>query len=204
MSSFLSFMRSFALLIARVALGGILVVHGWDRWQVRKISSQVTYLQHFGTPYPEWAAWGATILELVGGIFLIVGALTPLVALAVVVEQVLIICYVNWRNGPSLISSDNRYVGGYEYNVALGALALLLAVYGAGALSVDRLFRRSKPTEDEEDDYPVGRSPRSSYQSGSGPRPVPAGGQSSTTTTLPTASTPAPQQPAGSGAGHPF
>lgn len=199
MSSFLSFMRSFALLIARLALGGILIVHGWDRWQVRKISSQVAYLQQFGTPYPDWAAWGATILELVGGIFLIVGALTPLVALAVVVEQVLIIVYVNWRNGPWLVSSTNRYAGGYEYNVALGALALLLTVYGAGAMSVDRLFRRSKPTEDEEDDYSTGRAPRSSYSSTS-PRPVPSSGQNATTTTLPTTgSGQPPQQPAGSG-----
>lgn len=151
MSKLLSFLRSVALLIARVALGGILIAHGWERWQVRKIDSQIQYLQQYGVPYPDWAAWGATIFELIGGIFLIVGALTPLVALVVLVEQVLIISWISWRNDLYLLNTDNTYAGGYEYSVALAALALLLTVFGAGAMSIDRLFRRKKPSVDEEE-----------------------------------------------------
>ena len=45
------------------------------------IQKQIDYLTQFGTPYPEVAAWGATIFELVGGLFLIVGVLTPIVGL---------------------------------------------------------------------------------------------------------------------------
>jgi putative oxidoreductase len=150
MSKFMQFVRSFGLLIARLALGAILIAHGWNRWSIRKIPTQVTYLQQFHTPYPEIAAWGATILELVGGLFLVVGALTPLVALAVLVEQILIISYTKWSYGPYLMSTDDKYAGGYEYNVALAALALLFVVMGAGGASIDRLFRRSKTTEDDD------------------------------------------------------
>jgi putative oxidoreductase len=93
-------------------------------------------------------------VEIIGGLFLAVGALTPLAALAVLVEQILIIAYTNWYKGPDLLNSDGTYAGGYEYNVALGLIAMLLMVFGAGRISVDRLFRRTKVEAEEDDDLP--------------------------------------------------
>lgn len=156
MSKFLLFMRSFSLLIARLALGGMLIAQGWNRWQFRTIPTEVTYLQQFHTPYPQVAAWGATILELVGGLFLIVGAITPLVALAILVEQILIICYTNWFHAKDMVSADAVTAQGFEHNVALAALSLLFVVFGAGGASIDRLFRRKKPTEDDDVGTPTG------------------------------------------------
>ncbi len=152
----LQVLRDLALLLARLGLGGILILHGWIRWQGtgQGVQKQVDYLTQFGVPYPTVAAWGAIILEIVGGLFLVVGALTPLVALAVLIEQVLIVAYTNWYKGPDLVNSDGTYAGGYEHNVALGLLALLLMVFGAGRISVDRLFRRPKSEPDEDDDLP--------------------------------------------------
>ena len=143
MAKFVQVLRDLALLIARVGLGGILIAHGWRRWQTQGIQQQIDYVSQFGTPYPTAAAWTAILLELIGGAFLVVGALTPLVALAVLAEQVIIVCYTNWFRGPYLLSDQGAYEGGYEYNVSLGLLALLLLVFGAGRLAVDRLFRRS-------------------------------------------------------------
>ena len=51
-----------------------------------------------------------------------------------------------------MLNADGTYKGGYEYNVALGLLGLLLFVMGGGAVSIDRLFRRKKPTAEEEED----------------------------------------------------
>jgi putative oxidoreductase len=153
MAGFMSFLKSFGLLMARLGLGGILLLHGWIRWNAG-VQSQIDYLTQFRTPYAEVAAWGAIIFELVGGVLLIVGALTRLVGLGVLIEQILIICYTNWYKWPpTLLNADGTYKGGYEYNVALGLLGLLLFVMGAGAASIDRLFRRKKPDEVEEDEY---------------------------------------------------
>ena len=157
MSASLRVLRDIALLIARVGLGGILILHGWIRWQGpgQGVQKQIDYLTQFGTPYPEVAAWGAILLELVGGIFLVVGALTPFVALAVLVEQILIIAYTNWYRGPDLVNSDGTYAGGYEYNLALALIALLLVVFGAGRIAVDQLFRRKNvDTHDDDSDLP--------------------------------------------------
>jgi putative oxidoreductase len=152
MAGFLSFLKSFGLLIARLGLGGILLLHGWMRWNAG-VQRQIDYLTQFRTPYAEVVAWGAIIFELVGGVLLTVGALTRLVGLGVLIEQILIICYTNWYKWPpTLLNADGTYKGGYEYNVALGLLGLLLFVMGGGAVSIDRLFRRKKPDEAEEED----------------------------------------------------
>jgi putative oxidoreductase len=153
MASFLSFLQSFGLLVARLGLGGILLLHGWMRWNAG-IQEQINYLTQFRAPYAEVAAWGSIIFELVGGVLLIVGALTRLVGLGVLIEQILIIAYINWYKWPpTLLNADGTYKGGYEYNVALGLLGLLLFVMGAGAVSIDRLFRRKKPPLEDEDEY---------------------------------------------------
>ena len=154
MNGFLAFSRSFGLLIARLGLGGILLLHGTRRWQAG-VQSQTDYLRQFDTPYAEVAAWGAISFEVVGGVLLILGALTPLVGLGILVQQVLTICYTNYYRGPDLLKVDGSYSGGFEYNVALGVLGLLFAVLGGGAVSLDRVFRRRKPaTEDAVDARP--------------------------------------------------
>jgi putative oxidoreductase len=152
MSKFVQFLRSFSLLIARLGVGSILIMHGLTRWrgQGQGIQKQIDYLRQFGTPYPEVAGWGATIFELVGGLFLIVGALTPLVGLGLLIEQALIIAYTNWYKNWNLLNTDGSYNGGYEYNVALGLLGLLFLVMGGGAVAIDRLFRRKQTELDEQ------------------------------------------------------
>ena len=70
------------------------------------------------------------------------------------IEQILIIAYTNWYKWPpSLLNADGTYKGGYEYNVALGLLGLLLFVMGGGAVSIDRLFRRKPSLEEDEEDF---------------------------------------------------
>lgn len=152
MAGFLTVVRSLALLLARVGLGGILILHGWRRWQQQGMDSQIAYLRTFGTPFANYAAWGATVLELVGGVMLIIGLLVPLVSAAVVAEQVLIIAYTTWYRGWSLThvnGAQATWNGGYEYNVILGLLALVLLVFGSGTVGIDRLFRR-KPKDETE------------------------------------------------------
>src|SRR5690606_11430573 len=130
----------------------------WRRWQVVGTQSQIDYLAQFSTPYPQVVVWAAIILELVGGLFLIVGALTPLVAAAVLAEQVLIICYTNWYGYLYVFSDVPEYAVTERlfFNVAIGLLALIFLVFGAGRAGIDRLFRREKADVEEE---PVAEAP---------------------------------------------
>ena len=116
------------------------------------------------------------IFELVGGVFLIVGALTRFVGVGLVVLSVLNISYFNFWVGPDLLKADGTYNGGYEYDVALGLLGVLFFVFGAGAVSIDRLFRRKKPDEAPRRTRPTARPAQRSTGTGTGsdPHRVPA------------------------------
>jgi len=157
-SRFVAFCRHVALLVARLALGGILLLHGAHRWQAG-MASQAEYLAQFSTPYARYAAYGATTFEIVGGLFLLLGALTPLVGLGVLVQQVLTIVWTSWYKGPDLLNSDGSYHGGFEYSVALGLLGLLFLVFGGGVVSLDRVFTRKSPVETADEPQPVDEAP---------------------------------------------
>lgn len=158
MSRFVAFCRHVALLVARLGLGGILLLHGANRWQAG-MASQAEYLAQFSTPYALYAAYGATTFEIVGGLFLLLGALTPLVGLGVLVQQVLTIVWTSWYKGPNLLNSDGSYHGGFEYSVALGMLGLLFLAFGGGVVSLDRVFARTKTTEADDEPEPVDAAP---------------------------------------------
>ena len=120
--------------------------------RMQAIYATMDYLSQFAVPYPIYAGWGVTILELVGGIFIVLGALTPLVALLALVQQIALISYTNYWRGPNLLDQTGAYVGGWEYNVMLALLALVLLSFGPGRAAIDRLFRRPKETEVADDD----------------------------------------------------
>jgi putative oxidoreductase len=171
MSGFASFLQSLGLLIARLGTGGILLLHGITHWTGANqgVANLTNRYAQVGAPYADVAAWATIIFELVGGVFLIVGALTRFVGFGLVVLSVLTISYFSWWAGPDLLNADGTYNGGYEYDVALGLLGLLFFVFGGGAVSIDRLFRRKKPDEDADDDSTIpGGSTTGSTGTGSG------------------------------------
>jgi putative oxidoreductase len=148
------FLQSFGLLIARLGTGGILLLHGFTHWTGANqgVGAMAARYATVGAPYPEIAAWATIVFEMVGGVLLIVGALTRFVGVGIVVLSVLSISYFSYYAGPDLLRPDGTFNGGYEYDVALGLLGLLFFAFGAGAVSVDRLFKGKKPVEDTEDD----------------------------------------------------
>ncbi len=84
-----------------------------------------------------WAVVGG-ILELGGGVALALGLLTRPVGLALFGDMVVATITVTWVNG----FNSATPTPGYELNLAVGMLALVLAVLGAGRVSVDQAIAR--------------------------------------------------------------
>ncbi|HEY5628955.1 MAG TPA: DoxX family protein, partial [Candidatus Limnocylindrales bacterium] len=76
----------------------------------------------------------AMLAELLGGLALAVGFLTPIAAAVVVAQSVVIIFHVHWRHG---FWNTER---GIEYPLLIGVAALFLGIVGRGMLSVDGLL----------------------------------------------------------------
>ncbi|MEL4357733.1 MULTISPECIES: DoxX family protein [unclassified Luteococcus] len=139
MKSFVSFWQHTSLLVVRLVLGFLLLTHAWHRWSVVGMPAEIQHLQAHHVPQPYLMAWGSVVLELLGGVMLFFGVLVPLVALALMVQQLLVIVWIKWRNG-LLPHAD-----GFENNLLLALLALLLFTYGSGRAGLDSfIFRRHR------------------------------------------------------------
>ncbi|GAA1454541.1 DoxX family protein [Nesterenkonia lacusekhoensis] len=126
-----------ALLVARVALGIILIAHGWQKFDEWTIAGTGDSFAGMGVPAPSVTAGVVTFAELVGGALLILGVLTPLVALINVISMLSALFLVHLEAG---IFVD---AGGYELVLAIFAGLIILTARGAGRFSVDRLLNRA-------------------------------------------------------------
>ncbi|MCG5219761.1 DoxX family protein [Streptosporangium sp. KLBMP 9127] len=162
-----------AALIARVIVGVIFVAHGWQKMSIGwgPISNGFTQL---GVPLPQLAAGFTMVAELLGGVLLILGLLTPLAGLALVLVCVGAAVFVHGRNG---VFVDE---GGWELVGGLGSAALLLAAGGAGRFSLDHLmFGRRRERAHEVAPAPSGEwygGAESSASAGPESPPSPASG----------------------------
>jgi putative oxidoreductase len=78
------------------------------------------------------------VTEFGGGIAIALGFGTRLVGLALFADMVMAMITVTWATGLNSQTSPP----GYQLNLAVGVLALVVAVFGAGRLSVDALIER--------------------------------------------------------------
>ncbi|WP_246060723.1 DoxX family protein [Nocardioides dongxiaopingii] len=120
------------LLVLRVALGVVMIAHGWQKLDGQGLGATADGFEALGIPLPGAAAAYATGVELVGGVLLLVGALTPLVGVLVAADMAGAFWYVH---RDAFFANE----GGYELVMVLGAAGLALAATGAGRLSLDRL-----------------------------------------------------------------
>ncbi|MDP9998647.1 MULTISPECIES: DoxX family protein [Pseudarthrobacter] len=126
-----------ALTILRVALGFLFAAHGFQKFNEWTIAGTQAAFTQMGVPAANLTAPLVAGLELVGGIALILGVLTRVVAALLAVNMIGALFLVHAAAG---VFADK---GGYELVLLLGAAALALALTGAGRVSVDRaLFGR--------------------------------------------------------------
>ncbi|GAA2178011.1 DoxX family protein [Leucobacter tardus] len=130
-------LRDLALLVARVALGVILIAHGWQKFSEWTIAGTQESFAGMGIPLPQVSAAFVAGAELIGGIALVIGLLTPLAALLNLIAQVGAIVLVHASAGIFVVD------GGFELVLAIAAGLFVLLLAGGGRFSVDRLFSRS-------------------------------------------------------------
>jgi putative oxidoreductase len=134
--------RDAALLVARLLLGVVLVVHGWQKVVTYGLAGTAEAFAGMGVPLAPVSAAYAGIVELVGGALILLGAATAVAGVLVVLDMVGAALLVHVGNG--VIVTE----GGWELVGVIGALALVLAAVGAGRYSVDHALasRRTPAT----------------------------------------------------------
>jgi putative oxidoreductase len=132
-----------ALIAARTALAWIFIYHGSGKlfgW-FNGPGLHRTALYFAGTAHlhpGEFFAVLGGITEFGSGIVLALGLASRLAGIALFGDMVMAMITVSWANG---INSETPNPG-YELNMALGVLALVIAFFGAGRFSIDALIER--------------------------------------------------------------
>ncbi|HAG61096.1 MAG TPA: hypothetical protein DIT15_10150 [Arthrobacter bacterium] len=123
-----------AITVLRVILGFLFAAHGWQKFNEWTIAGTQAAFAQMGVPAANVSAPLIAGLELAGGIALILGVLTRVVAALLAVDMVGALLLVH---APAGVFADK---GGYELVLLLGTAALALALTGAGRMSVDRVL----------------------------------------------------------------
>lgn len=132
------------LLAARLAGGAIFIVHGYGKVN-GGMEGFTKALTDLSVPMPGAMAWVAALWELVGGALLVAGLFSRMAALGLAGVMLVAIVKVHLHNG-FLMNHFNEpgKQHGYEFAMACGALALVVALCGAGKTSLDSLFFKEK------------------------------------------------------------
>ncbi len=122
--------NDWAVLAVRLVLGAILIIHGFPK--IKNLKGTAANFPQMGFK-PGWL-WGplVAVVEFFGGIALVLGFYTQIIALLIAGEFTTIVI---WK-----IIRKQKFVGGFEFDLLIWATALLLLTQGAGMFSLDRFF----------------------------------------------------------------
>ncbi|MGW0805193.1 DoxX family membrane protein [Nonomuraea sp. NPDC002799] len=120
-------LRDLAALVARIGVGGIFFANGWTKLEDGLKITGANF-QKQGAPAPGAWATVTMLTELIGGALLIAGLAVSITGLILFAEALAVFLVAPPLNPISL-----------NELILLGAAALLLAVVGAGRVSVDHM-----------------------------------------------------------------
>ena len=126
---FLDRLQPLALLVMRLALGAIMLVHGYHK-VFGGLHHHVEVVTRLGLP--AWSAYLSAYTEFLGGLLLLIGLFTRIAALGICIDLAVAILKVHLHNGMT-------GTGGYELPLGLDALAFGLIFFGAGPIALDHI-----------------------------------------------------------------
>ncbi|CAN5349977.1 hypothetical protein BH23ACT7_BH23ACT7_17280 [soil metagenome] len=125
-----------APVVLRVVTGLVFVAHGWQKLtQMGPAGFGNDMLAGLGVPAPVFFGYAVTFLELVGGVLLIVGGLSRIIALLLAIMLVVATLLVKVDLG--IIAPSGSPLPGAELDLALIAALLGVVLLGPGRPSVD-------------------------------------------------------------------
>ena len=119
---FVKKLQPFVLLLMRLSLGAIMIAHGYKK-VFGGFHGHHEFVASLGLP--AWMAYLSAGTEFFGGIAIVLGLFTQFFSLAFLIEMLVVIWKVHWKNG---LTGQ----GGFEFPMALATIALALLCFGGG------------------------------------------------------------------------
>ena len=136
-------LKDWGLLIIRLMLAWVFIYHGSQKLFGAFGGMGMVGFEHFlasvGAPMPKVSAYLSALTEFCGGIVLLLGTGTRLVAIPMCINMGMAV-WVMHRYGFSGVHDQ----GGYEYPLELGVVIFGLLVAGPGRLTLGALLRGAR------------------------------------------------------------
>ncbi len=134
--------QGFGLAILRVVVGIVFLAHGLQKVLQFGIPGDAGNLEGQGVPLPLFFAVVVTLVEVLGGVALILGIFTRLVAVPLAIDMLVAMLMVHLPNGFFMMNN------GIELTLILLAASVALALAGSGEASLDKFLasRAGSPT----------------------------------------------------------
>jgi putative oxidoreductase len=131
-----SYLQSPFLLLVRVYWGWQLIESGWGK--LHHLDKVTDFFTSLGLPIPAQTAVAISCLEFFWGIFLAIGLLSRLTALALTIN--LIVAYITADREAlfSIFSDPDKFYAAAPYTFLIASLIIL--IFGPGKLAVDALL----------------------------------------------------------------
>lgn len=128
-------LQGWGITTLRVVVGIVFLAHGGQKLFVWGFGGVAGFLGQVGIPAPMLAAVVVTLVELLGGLALLLGLFTRWAAIPLAINMVVAILTVHLRAGFFLPD-------GFEFALTLLAANVALILLGSGEASVDRLLEK--------------------------------------------------------------
>jgi putative oxidoreductase len=126
-----------ALLVLRLVLAAVFITHGYAKLFGMGVSGVTGFFTSIGVPLPGVAAPVIAVLEFVGGIAILLGAFTRVAAFLLACDMLGAIILVHAKHGYAAPKGVEAVLGNF-------AMAVAIALLGAGAYALDALFSRRR------------------------------------------------------------
>lgn len=131
------------LFILRLGVGAIFLMHGWMKLFGGQESFVREMLAMVGWSMPDAIWWVVTLVELLGGLMLVLGVFARYAALALAIEMVVAVLLFHLRQGFFIVAIPNVPLAyGFEYHLALVAGLVCVFLGGSGRWALeDKLMK---------------------------------------------------------------
>ncbi|MGC1240820.1 MAG: DoxX family membrane protein [Chryseosolibacter sp.] len=116
--------------LVRIMVGVMLVFHGWQLFETSDMKGYADLLSNISIPFPEAMAYTGKLIELIGGLLLVLGLLTSLVTTSLFLTFIFI----------TFVIGEGDIFTGNQLPFMFAMFSLLFFFTGPGRFSIDYIL----------------------------------------------------------------
>lgn len=133
-----SHLQSLLLLAMRLYWGVNFFLSGWGKFQ--NIDKVIGFFKDLGIPFPEVNAYLTAGIECFGGLLLVIGLGSRLVAIPLAFTMVVALLTAHWSAVAHLWRDPDEFVRQAPFNFLL--ICLIIFAFGPGRFSLDAILEK--------------------------------------------------------------